>query len=191
MSGIAAAKKRRAGITVSAPEPPRLPNGGIAVQQQQSNPQQGLTLPQVIALLDSRITKLEKSVSVPEQLYNQSNNNDDNKQELLPSNISEILDNFQEKFIILAGEINSLKDTVLKLQSYTMDVNKVLLEERIQVLSDIGENERYVLESNNSVNSDNENIMLDNETNVEVESLNTDYITKITNIESVKEYSLN
>ena len=142
MSSIAAAKKRRAGITASVPEPPRLPNGGVAVPQQ---PQQGLTLPQVIALLDSRITKLEKSASEKPPVQPQVN-----EKELLPSNISEILDDFQERFVILAGEINSLKDIVLKLQSYTMDVNKILLEDRIQVLSDIGENDRFILETNDT-----------------------------------------
>jgi hypothetical protein len=143
MSSIAAAKKRRAGITASVPEPPRLPNGGVALPQQQ--PQQGLTLPQVIALLDSRITKLEKSANDKPQVQSQVN-----EQELLPSNITDILDDFQEKFVILAGEINSLKDIVLKLQSYTMDVNKILLEDRIQVLSDIGENDRFILETNDT-----------------------------------------
>ena len=41
---------------------------------------------------------------------------------------------------MLAQEVADLKDIVLKLQSYTMDVNKTLFEERIQVLSDMGEN---------------------------------------------------
>jgi hypothetical protein len=40
--------------------------------------------------------------------------------------------------VILAGEVENLKDIVLKLQSYTMEVNKTLYEERIQVLSDMG-----------------------------------------------------
>ena len=122
MSGIAAAKKRRAGLTSPIPEPPRSSNGGLAAPIQQNQPQ-GLTLQQVIALLDSRITKLEKDSSNGNQIYSQT----DQSTELLPSNISEILDDFQQKFVILAGEINSLKDTVLKLQSYTMDVNKILL----------------------------------------------------------------
>jgi hypothetical protein len=146
MSGIAAAKKRRAGLTSPIPEAPRLPNGGIQTpSQQQSQPsQQGLTLQQVIALLDSRITKIEKDTSNVTPTYSQTQPS----QELLPSNISEILDDFQQKFVILAGEINSLKDTVLKLQSYTMDVNKILLEERIQILSDIGDNgeDRFILD---------------------------------------------
>jgi hypothetical protein len=36
---------------------------------------------------------------------------------------------------MLAGEVEALKDIVLKLQSYTMEVNKTLYEERIQMLS--------------------------------------------------------
>lgn len=147
MSGIAAAKKRRAGVSSSTPDQPRLPNGGtMSVQQQPSS--QGLTLQQVIALFDTRINKVEKFMS--DFGSNEQSGDLSNKQlETLPSNISEILDDFQQKFIILAGEINSLKDTVLKLQTYTMEVNKVLLEDRIQILSDFGENmdDRFLLET--------------------------------------------
>ena len=143
MSGIAAAKKRRAGISNPIPDSPRLPNGGVAVSQPQ-----GLTLQQVISLLDTRLTNVEKAV-------NNQATPDTSTPELLPSNISEILDDFQQKFVILAGEINSLKDIVLKLQSYTMDVNKVLMEERIQ-LSNIDNNiniedQRFVLENNETL----------------------------------------
>jgi len=166
MSGIAAAKKRRAGLTSPTPDAPRLPNGGLAAPTQQ--PQQGLTLQQVIALLDSRITKLEKekdsSTINPE--YSQS--------EVLPSNISEILDDFQQKFVILAGEINSLKDTVLKLQSYTMDVNKILLEERIQILSDIGDNgeDRFLLDSESQTQPQSQNQLYEDNSseNIKLES---------------------
>jgi hypothetical protein len=38
----------------------------------------------------------------------------------------------------LAEEMAQLKDTLMKLQTYTMDVNKMLLEERVNVLSDLG-----------------------------------------------------
>jgi hypothetical protein len=42
-----------------------------------------------------------------------------------------------------------MKDIVLKLQSYTMDVNKTLLEERIQVFSDLNAPlESSILETN-------------------------------------------
>jgi hypothetical protein len=38
---------------------------------------------------------------------------------------------------MLAEEIADLKDIVLKLQSYTMEVNKTLMEDRINILSDV------------------------------------------------------
>ena len=37
---------------------------------------------------------------------------------------------------MLATQINDLKDMLMKLQTYTMDVNKTLLEERIQFVSE-------------------------------------------------------
>jgi len=144
MSGIAAAKKRRAGISNPIPDTPRLPNGGAVVSQPQ-----GLTLQQVISLLDTRLTSLEKTV----------NNQESATPEALPTNISEILDDFQQKFVILAGEINSLKDIVLKLQSYTMDVNKALLEERIQLShidNNIIDDELFILENNEISEQNNE-----------------------------------
>jgi hypothetical protein len=48
-------------------------------------------------------------------------------------------DEFDTKFAVLAQEVADLKDIVLKLQAYTMEVNKTLYEERIQVLSDMGQ----------------------------------------------------
>jgi hypothetical protein len=121
MSGIAAAKKRRAGVTTPFPDTPRLPNGGASVSPSSSQAQ-GLTLQQVISLLDTRLTKMEKSLNENQLELNVS------EKEMLPTNISDILDDFQEKFVILAGEINSLKDTVLKLQTFTMDINQLLFE---------------------------------------------------------------
>jgi hypothetical protein len=53
---------------------------------------------------------------------------------------TDFVDEIQTRFDILAREISDLKDVVLKLQSFTMDVNKSLLEERINILSDLGDN---------------------------------------------------
>jgi hypothetical protein len=139
-SAVASAKNRRAGIKPTIPPQ----------QQELSNPQQpsGLTLPQVIALIDSRLIKLEKFMNEKEQNptpVNVSMNSFSNGN--LPSNINDILEEYQQRFLLLAEEINLLKDTVLKLQTYTMDVNKILLEERINILSDLGSNgDRFVLQ---------------------------------------------
>jgi hypothetical protein len=54
----------------------------------------------------------------------------------LPDNFKEILDEYASRFDIIADELASMKDTVMKLQTYTMEVNKTLLEDRIRILSD-------------------------------------------------------
>ena len=48
-----------------------------------------------------------------------------------------IISEFNSRFEILAKEIDDIKNMLLKLQSYTMDVNKMLVDERIQILSNI------------------------------------------------------
>ena len=52
--------------------------------------------------------------------------------------VNALADEINAKFVMLAGEVENLKDIVLKLQAYTMEVNKTLYEERIHVLSDMG-----------------------------------------------------
>ena len=56
--------------------------------------------------------------------------------------------------MLLAEEIAQLRDTLMKLQTYTMDVNKMLLEERVNVLSDLGENKFVISDSNVSGNNE-------------------------------------
>jgi len=48
------------------------------------------------------------------------------------------MEEYNHRFEIFADEIANMKDIVLKLQSYTMDVNKALMDERIHVFSDLG-----------------------------------------------------
>lgn len=106
---MSAARKRRAQEPPSLPQPIQsrlLPN-----QPQQPSP--GLTLPQVIGLIDSRLTKLELITSTDAVVENQENTEE-----------------FETRFDILAEEISNLKQIVLSLQSYTMDVNKILFDER-------------------------------------------------------------
>lgn len=135
---IASARQRRAGISSAEPPAPPTPS------QTQGQSQNGLTLPQVISLVDTRLTKLEKFMKDTQERPFQSMD----KTVQIPSstvemedsmNLSQILDEFNGRFMLLAQEIGELKDTLMKLQSYTMDVNKMLLEERVNVLSELGE----------------------------------------------------
>jgi len=149
-SAVASARKRRAGITQTNP----LEN----TQSASASPQQaqGLTLPQVISVIDTRLIKLEKFMNETKDnrdLYNNvpipqtQTQPISNAEQSTISNLSEIIDEFQQRFVLLAEEINSLKDTIIKLQTYTMDVNKTLLEERINILSDLGDNtNRFVFQ---------------------------------------------
>lgn len=143
---IASARQRRAGIT--QPEPPPPP----AVKPTE---QSGLTLQQVIALIDTRLVKLEKFMKESSNSNDISTNSKVQfSQDIIQKDgtevvdITSILDDYNSRFMLLAEEIASLKDALLKLQTYTMDVNKMLLDERVNILSDLGEGEKsmFVME---------------------------------------------
>lgn len=119
-AALSAAKKRRAPIAV---DPPKL--SSIQQQPQQSQQQAGgLTLQQVIALIDKRLINLETAEV----------NENDNTTEL-----EDMSEEYENRFDILAQEISELKQTVLSLQTYTMEVNKMLFDERMakQITNDL------------------------------------------------------
>jgi len=153
----AAAKKRRAGIQPNTPPmPPGTPG---AAAQSGASQAPGLTLPQVIAVIDQRLITLEKfmnesdgNLSVP----NLSGGEEGETGIVMDSaEFNTFVEEINNRFQMLAEEINTLKDTVMKLQGYTMDVNKVLLSEitkneggEMPTIS-LGENEnvKFILES--------------------------------------------
>jgi len=142
----AAARKRR-----TTPDPvPSVVNrpgqfGAQAAALNSAPTQNGLTLPQVIALIDTRLVKLEGFMKDANQSSGPSTVRNN---ELEITNNDIMLQEFDKRFEILAEEINNLKDTLLKLQSYTMDVNRTLLEERVRVFSDLGNQEQTTFPAN-------------------------------------------
>jgi hypothetical protein len=136
-SSNAAAIRRRVGaqgVPAPAPTPgqttsnmPRPPSGSATP----TTPSQ-MTLQQVISTVDKRLSQLETIV--------QSNNNNTNTNNNESTELPLIVDEFNNRFELIVTEINSLKDIVMKLQSYTMEVNKMLVDERIHILSDLGNN---------------------------------------------------
>ena len=133
----AAARKRRApNAMVDSPRPPTPTQQPAAA---------GLTLQQVIALIDKRLITLENHVK--EQTANPPpKSNDGNQvnhqlameqQLFFSQQLAEITEEFNSRYSILAEEIDNMKNMLLKLQTYTMEVNKTLLEERIRILSDV------------------------------------------------------
>ena len=129
----AAARKRRAG-GASLQEVPPPPVQAQAQNRGQTQPTAGLTLPQVISLVDKRLTTLETFMR--DSHVETTTVEPDNKAS--EDALNTLADDMNSKFVMLAGEVENLKDIVLKLQTYTMEVNKTLYEERIQVLSDMG-----------------------------------------------------
>ena len=142
-ASLAAARKRR-GVPVSDP----VPSNTINAQSPSQQPQ-GLTLPQVIALVDKRLLVLEgfmkeqKDIQPLKQLQQDNYMSNDDKAavstDTIKHEIEAIAEEFNDRYELLATEIQNIKDIVLKLQSYTMEVNKTLMEERIRILSDIEE----------------------------------------------------
>lgn len=131
----AAARKRRAGGSSM----PGSNDNIIQQQQQQQPPASGLTLPQVIALVDRRLvvletfmkdTKAQPSAPVSTQATTQASVSTSAMDD-------EFVEDINSKFEMLANEIADLKDMLLKLQTFTMEVNKRLVDERIQLLSDV------------------------------------------------------
>lgn len=90
------------------------------------------TLPEVIALVDSRLTALEMGAS---STTRESPSAEDLEM-LVSSILAPHLEEFNHRYEILATEILAVKNVVMKLQSYTLDVNKMLVDERIRVMAD-------------------------------------------------------
>jgi hypothetical protein len=140
-TALASARRRRAGPEAVAPPPgvrqttPQPSFAGQPNQQQRSQPNMTpvLTLPQVIALVDKRLNTLEYFMQSSSQTQSQTvneNNNEDVEQ------IRSVIEEYNARFDMIADELSSLKDTIMKLQTYTMEVNKTLLQDRIRILSD-------------------------------------------------------
>lgn len=86
-----------------------------------------MTIQQVITTMDQRLKQVETI------MQNNGTNNNTN-------DLSVIVDEFNSRFELIVTEMNSLKDIVMQLQTYTMTVNKTLFDERINILSDLGNN---------------------------------------------------
>lgn len=114
----AAAIRRRVNNQATPPPAPVTTNNSNNQTPQTKN----MTLPQFINSLDNRIKTLEEN-------FGNSNNE-------VKELDSKVIDEYNTRFEILASEIGELKDIILKLQSFTMEVNKSLYDDRIHIMSD-------------------------------------------------------
>ncbi len=141
MSAAAAAKRRRV-MQTTTPQPAANETSSFDSAEKASQNSRGLTLQQVIGVIDARLNALENYMMESKQM-GKVNVEPVSTPSLDVSSISEIVNEtvssytaeFNERYEILANEIMQLKDIIINLQSYTMDVNKMLLENRTIVMS--------------------------------------------------------
>lgn len=128
MSSAALAKKRRANVST----PPQTVN---VSQQEQPAGKNTYSLPQILGIFEKRLINVEIAIKESKQ------EKPEPAQEPVFENtpLKDILEEYNSRFDLLAFEINNLKDIILKLQSFTMEVNKTLLDERVQYLSKLGD----------------------------------------------------
>ena len=168
MSGsLASAKRRRAGVqsTTPTPTPTPTPSSGA------SAPRGRMSLPQLLNSIDARLkvsetSKPETTETSVSLTANEFTVTDQNTGEERKMNIPDYMTDMDKKFFMLAEEITTIKDVVLKLQSFTMEVNKTLMEERVRILSDVNENIEIDEESKETDTKEKES---DREENVQME----------------------
>jgi len=117
-------KQRRANVPQQQPV--------VSSPPAQVNRPVDMTLPQVLQLLETRLRKLEQVKPVPVAV-------EETKSSVFENVISSLQTEYDSRFNMLVTEINQMKDIVMKLQAYTMDVNKTLLEERVHFMADLSD----------------------------------------------------
>lgn len=136
MSGSnAAAIRRRVTNVLNNQQANKAPTPAPPTPPVQARPT-GQMLQNIISTMDKRISELEASIP-----------NADTSSISTDPTITDIIDEFTTRFEMFATELVDMKDSIIKLQSYTMDVNKMLLEERIQILSDVNPNSQTNIHS--------------------------------------------
>lgn len=128
-SALASARKRRSNAESASPIPETSGRPGSA-------PSTGLTIQQVVAVVDKRLLVLEGFMSETRaKPFAASSASTAEPAVDLPTNLKEVLEEYGSRFDIIADELANIKNMMLSLQSFTMDVNKKLMEERIRILS--------------------------------------------------------
>ena len=173
---VAASPMFKAGASVPTASNPQLSNPQvnkppIRMQNSSSTPsistdtttidtKKPMPLQQVISVLDNRILYLEnhlvKSTDEPQLVNTDSSNNQDisksiNKDEvenIIVDTIKNHMSEFNDRYELLASEIVNIKQIVLQLQSYTLDVNKTLLGDRDHLLELINKSKQEPISAN-------------------------------------------
>lgn len=127
MNSIAAAKRRRAqpdtkpNPTQPIPRPTSSPS--LSTQSSAGPNQQRLNPQQYLLMIESRISSLETNMGNIRPSLQIEVNTPEGKKKM---DMSEYMTEIDQKFMVLAEELSTLKDSMMKLQSFTMEVNQSL-----------------------------------------------------------------
>ena len=124
-NSLASAKRRRANLQ---PETTSFPQPQQSQGSNQPQSQTKLTIPAYLSLLESRLLTLEKRVDGSDgtALMVEMDGPDGAKNTM---KITDYMEDMDKRFQMLAEEITNMKDIVLSLQRYTMEVNQNLLSQ--------------------------------------------------------------
>ncbi len=152
--GNAAAVRRRV-KNIDPPRPASTNDLKTSSIQSSSSTSSNLSISDAFKLVNERLVNLEKGIgSQIEPQYSSTLSED-------------IISEYEERFKVIAQEIGELKDVVYKLQTFTMDVNKALYDERVKILGDIDKNKDEII----NIESLEGEQSTDKEQNITVESL--------------------
>jgi hypothetical protein len=155
-NSLASAKRRRAGIQSTAPtgETPIQTAPPDAPTPTQPTAIGRLSLPQLLNNFENRLKAVESSTPTTKSETQMSFNvTDPETGTEKKMSLSDYMTDMDNKFFMLAEEITSMKDILIKLQSFTMEVNKTLMEERVRILSEIPENIKLVIDGEEDTNN--------------------------------------
>ena len=136
----ASAKRRRAGL-VNTPIFKSEDNQQSTNVPTPMDIKKPMSLQQVITVFDQRLLHLEKIIieQSPESQISEGNAEINLEQlneiqESFQTSITKCVNEFDHRYNLLANEVVELKEMLLKLQSYTLEVNKALYENKTQGL---------------------------------------------------------
>jgi len=113
---LSKAKSRRAGLQSTTPPT-------STVNQIVEPPKQKMSIPMYLNILDKRINSLDEKISNSTNL-NSIQLEVESEEGKKTMNITEYMTDMDTKFAMLVEEIANFKETISKLQTFTMDVTK-------------------------------------------------------------------
>lgn len=131
-SSLSAAKRRRAGVQISTPPTPPVDNVSI---MQTNQKQAKIPIQNYLTTLEKRVMGLEQKLNEEQGVTNLSFEiEEDGEKKTI--RITDFMEGLDLKIQLLADEIANLKDAIIGLQKFTMEVNvamsKKLLEDSIE-----------------------------------------------------------